>query len=404
MESKEEINLKDKSSQELYQTSNGREKELNELREKAQRLEESQAALLNMLEDTETLRKVAEDERNKTLTIITNFADGLLVFDLANKLILANPQVEKFLEIESSKIVGKDSQFLSEIPNFGGLISLIGKEVKKIFRKELKVNDNLTLEVSTIPMFRDEENLGTLVTLHDITREKMIEAMKSEFVSISAHQLRTPLSAIKWTMKMMLDGDVGVMTKEQVEFLEKIYKSNERMIALINDLLDVTRIEEGKYLYKLSLIDMDEVVQSAVDIYKEEAKKRKIDFDFKKTEKKLPKINVDAQRIRLVIQNLMENAIRYTKPEGKIVISLKGDKNGIEFSVKDDGVGIPENQQGRIFSKFFRGANVIRMETEGSGLGLFITKNIVDAHGGKISFKSKEGQGTTFSFSLPFKE
>lgn len=231
--------------------------------------------------------------------------------------------------------------------------------------------------------------------------EEKIERLKTEFVSITAHQLRTPLSAIKWVLKMLLNEELGKITKEQREFLEKIYRSNERMISLINSLLNVTKIKEGKFLYKPVLSQIDELTESIIEVFKDEIKRKQIEFEFKKS-KKLPKILIDVEKIKLAIQNLIDNAIRYTLSGGKVIVSLKRIKGGVKFSVKDTGVGIPKDQQKRVFSKFFRGKNVMRLETEGSGLGLFITKNIVEAHGGKIWFKSEEREGTTFYFTLPY--
>lgn len=378
--------------------------ELTEIKQREKELDDSRRALLNMLEDTEMARKTAEEEKNKTLAIINNFADGLLVLDEENKLSLINPKAEVFFDVKAKDLVGRSISQLSTFPNFGKLISLFDSKIREIYRKELEIKENLILEVSTIPIMREKEKLGTLVILHDITREKAIEKMKTEFVSIAAHQLRTPLSAIKWTLKMLLDGDLGEIRGEQRDFMEKAYKSNERMINLINDLLDVTRIEEGRYIYNLVFTDFDSVVQSVIDSYKEEIKRRKVKFKFKKPEKKLPKVRIDVEKMKLAVQNLLDNAIRYTPAGGVVTISLFFAKNEIEFKIQDTGVGIPKDQQERIFTKFFRAANVMRMETEGSGLGLFITKNIIEAHGGKIWFESEEGKGTTFYFTLPVKE
>ena len=364
-------------------------------------LQKSQKALTNMLEDVEEARGRAEEEKNKTLAVIANFADGLLVFDEEGKLSLINPRAEVFFDIKGRDTIGKSVLELSTFPTLGPLTILLGREVKGVFRKELPIKENLTLEVSTVPMMSGEEKLGALIILHDITREKMIESMKTEFVSLSAHQLRTPLSAIKWTLRMLLDGDLGEITKEQREFLDKTYQSNERMISLINDLLDVTRIEEGRYLYKPLLTEFEPICQFVINSYKEEIEKKKLKFEFKKPEKKLPQVMVDVEKMRLAIQNLIDNAVRYTPLGGSVTISLKSGKKEIEFSVQDTGVGIPKDQQERVLTKFFRGANVLRMETEGSGLGLFITKNIIEAHGGKIWFESEEGKGTTFYFTLP---
>ena len=377
---------------------------IEELEKKTKELEESRTALMNMLEDVEEARGKAEEEKNKTLTIINNFTEGLLLFDPENKLSLINPQAEVFFEVKSRDIIGRPVLELSTFPTIEPLVRLVGGEIKGVFRKELPITEKLTLEVSTVPMMRKEEKLGTLVILHDVTREKIIERMKTEFVSLAAHQLRTPLSAIKWALRMVLDGDLGPITEEQRDFMEKTYSSNERIITLINDLLNVTRIEEGRYLYRPILTDIESVVQFVIDSYKEEIEKRKIKFEFKKPEKKLPKVMLDVEKIRLAIQNLFDNAIRYTQPEGRVTASLKYVKKEIEFLIKDTGIGIPKDQQERVFTKFFRGANVMRMATEGTGLGLFITKNIIEAHGGKIWFESEENVGTTFHFTIPLKE
>lgn len=369
-------------------------------------VEKTRGALMNMLEDFEGERKRAEEEKDKTLAVINDLADGLLVFDRESKLLLVNPQAEFFLNIKTEEVAGNSILELAKLPNLKALMDLVGIEIKGIFRKEVQVKESLVLEVNTIPMMREEEKLGSLIILHDITREKIVERIKTEFVSLAAHQLRTPLSAIKWTLCMLLDGDLGEITKEQRDFIEKTHQSNERMISLVNDLLDVTRIEEGRYVYKPTPVNLEDLVRFVVNSYKEEINRKNLRLEFKKTEAKLPKIEVDVEKIRLIIQNFLDNAIKYTPNGGTVLISLTYDKGKkeIKFSIKDTGVGIPQDQQERVFTKFFRGANVIRMATEGSGLGLFIAKNIIEAHGGKIWFESKENQGTIFYFALPVKK
>jgi signal transduction histidine kinase len=176
------------------------------------------------------------------------------------------------------------------------------------------------------------------------------------------------------------------------------------MITLVNDLLDVTRIEEGRHIFKPILTDIVPVIQFVEDSFKGEAERRRIQFEFKKPFGKVPKVMLDVEKIKLAIQNLMGNAIRYTPPGGKVTISLRYDKKEVEMAVKDTGIGIPQDQQQKIFTKFFRSQNAVRMETEGSGLGLFITKNIVESHGGKIWFESKENEGTIFHMIIPVKE
>ena len=378
-------------------------KRTKDLEMRTREITESRTALMNVLEDVEDARSAAEEEKDKTLTIITNFADGLLVFDTENKLSLINPQAEDFFGIKTEKIVEKSVLELTTIPNLRPLIDLLGKEIKGVYRKELLIKENLTLEVSVISMISREEKLGTLVVLHDVTRGKMIERIKTEFVSLSAHQLRTPLSAIKWTLKMLLDGDLGKITKEQKEYIEKTYQSNERMIRLINDLLNVARIEEGRFLYNVKGRNIIEIAEQVIVSSKEVAQRKGLRFKFQKPSKKIPDLELDSEKISIAFQNLIDNAINYTNPGGFIEVSIEylEDKREILVSVKDTGIGIPRGQQKRVFTRFFRAANAMKTETEGTGLGLFIAKNIIEAHGGKIWFKSKENEGTTFYFALP---
>jgi len=369
-------------------------------------MENSRRALMNIVEDVEESQKISEEEKNKTLTIISNLTDGLMVFDENNNLSLINAKIEYFFDIESKEVVNKSVLELAKYPTLEFLIGLLQKEGKGVFRKELAINENLILEISTIAISGRGKDLGMVVILHDITREKTVERMKTEFVSLAAHQLRTPLSAIKWTLKMLLDGDLGQITEEQRNFIEKTYKSNERMINLINDLLDVSRIEEGRYVQKPVLTDLENIVQFVVNTYKDESARKKINLEFQKPKNKLPKVFLDVEKIRIVIQNLVENALKYTLENGRINASMKylEKEKVLQFQIQDNGIGIPKDQQNRIFTKFFRGANVLRMDTDGNGLGLFICKNIVEAHNGKIWFESEENKGTTFYLNLPVRE
>ncbi len=378
--------------------------DLTKIKETESELREAQLALMNILEDTEGARKIAEEERSKTQEIINSLADGLLVFDKTNYLALMNPRAEKLLTVKREELIGQRAVDFFKFESLKNLADLIGGEIKEdLFRRELKLTKNFILEVSTVPLVANGTRIGSLVILHDVSREKIVERMKTEFVSIAAHQLRTPLSAIKWTLKMMLDGDLGEISIEQREFLNKTYRSNERMITLINDLLNVTRIEEGRYLYRPILSDIALVLKFVINSYQEEAKKRQITLKFKQVKKIIPKVLLDIEKMKLAFQNLIDNALKYTFAKGKVVVTLDSNGKEVVVSVKDSGVGIAEEQKKRVFTKFFRGTNVIKMETDGSGLGLFITKNIIVSHDGRIWFESKPGKGTTFYFAIPIR-
>lgn len=349
-------------------------------------------------------------EKEKLLTVIDYFTDGILIFNKANELSLINPQAEQIFGVEKRKVMGLLILKLSRFPKFKPLVSLLGGGIDEVLKRELKIKENLILEVTSTTIMDQEERIGNLVVLHDITREKLVEKMKTEFVTLAAHQLRTPTSGIKWSLRMLLDGDSGEIPEKQKEVIRKAYQSNDKVIALINDLLNVSKIEEGKLLSKMALVDINEVVQSAIDTIKEESEKKNLKIEFKKTKEKLPRAMVDVKKMEMAISNLLDNAARYTMAGGKIsiftkVIEKKNSKEKeIEIEIKDTGLGIPEYQQKEIFSKFFRGENVIKVETEGTGLGLYISKNIIEAHGGRIWFESAEGQGTTFYIALPVKE
>ena len=376
----------------------------NKVKERTRELERTQRALMNMLEDVEEARKKAEEEKSKTLAIINNFTDGLLVFDKEERALLLNPRAEDFLNIKWEEVVGKSLSQLIKIPFFPPIVKALKRKKRKAVRQEFKINENLILEISSVLIKKAGESIGDLVILHDITREKLIEKLKTEFVSLSAHQLRTPLSAIKWTLKMVLDGDLGKINKEEREFLIDAYKSNERMINLVNSLLNVSRIEEGRYIFNLSLISLNILVRRVVNSYREEAKNKNILLRLKRSKEHLPRVMADEEKMQIVVDNLLKNALKYTPSGGKIIISLEREKRKIRFSIKDTGVGIPANQQKRIFTKFFRANNVRKMDTVGSGLGLYIIKNIINAHHGRIWFESEEGKGTTFFFTLPIKK
>lgn len=236
------------------------------------------------------------------------------------------------------------------------------------------------------------------------TRERLISQMKSEFISIAAHQLRTPLSAVKWTLKMLGDGDMGELSPEQKEFLARGYQVNERMIQLVGDLLNVARIEEGRFGYRFEPTDFGNYLSQYLDRYHFQAESKNIKLIYEKPSWTPPKLTIDAAKMDLVLQNLLDNAMKYSKPGGTVSVNVRLIPDHIEVTIADSGVGIPRHQMHRLFTKFFRGDNVVRMQTEGSGLGLFIVKNIVKNHGGDIRAESEEGKGTKMIFTLPLSE
>ena len=239
-----------------------------------------------------------------------------------------------------------------------------------------------------------------------ITRsfERLAEAsrMKSEFVSIVSHQLRSPLSNIKWALEFLMSGRATPISEKQLEYFKILKENNERMMELVSDLLIVSRIEQGRMPLKKEKISPEDLIREIIKRVEVFAKASNIKVDFK-AEKGLPLVSSDPSQLKLVVENLLDNAIRYIGGKGKVEIKLRKKGDDILFEAEDNGVGIPEKDQRYIFQKFFRSENALRRQTEGSGLGLYIVKSIIEKSGGKVGFQSQENVGSTFWFSLPIK-
>jgi len=225
---------------------------------------------------------------------------------------------------------------------------------------------------------------------------------KNEFILMAAHQLRAPLSNIRWALKLTLAGDFGTVTEEQAKMLGRAYQSAGSMSGLIDDILNISKLDEGKLIYNFSPVSIIDLIEKTMQLFSDEINRKNIQLIFEKPSSPIS-ARGDSEKIKIVLQNLIDNAIRYTPEGGRVTISLKPDKMFLEVMVSDTGIGIPINQQKNIFERFFRANNAIEMCPGGSGLGLFIIKNIIEKHGGKIWFESKQDGGTIFHFTLLYK-
>jgi signal transduction histidine kinase len=229
--------------------------------------------------------------------------------------------------------------------------------------------------------------------------QKLDEA-KDEFISMASHQLRTPLTSIKGYISMLLEGDGGEINETQKRFLDQAFLSSQRMVYLIADLLNVSRLKTGKFVIETHPTYLPDVVESEINQLYETAKVRELDLVFKKPDAFVT-LNLDETKIRQVIMNFADNAIYYTPRGGRITIALKQLKNTIEYTVTDTGIGVPKKEQHHLFTKFYRAGNAKKARPDGTGLGLYMAKKVVVAQGGSIIFKTEEGKGSTFGFSFP---
>ncbi|MBI2609758.1 PAS domain-containing protein [Candidatus Giovannonibacteria bacterium] len=347
--------------------------------------------------------KVLEEEKDHVAFIVNTLADGIIEYDSDFRISLMNPRAEEITGVKLKEAKGVDLKS-SDLKKLNNLLKLImfGDNKQRQFILE-GVHEKSYLELATL----SSTHLGKksyIKVIHDVSRDLFLARVKSEFISVAAHQLRTPLAALKWTIKVLLEEEIGKLDPKQKEYLEKAYVSNERMIGLVSDLLDASKIEEGRFGYEFEEADFSVLAEDALAYFRDIAKKRSINLEIKFPQEKLEKFVFDPRRIKIVLFNLLDNAINYTLPGGHVTLEYKKEGLFLKVGLTDSGIGIPENQQGRVFTKFFRADNVIRIQTEGSGLGLFIAKNIVRRHGGDLVFSSKTGFGTRFEFRIPLKK
>lgn len=343
--------------------------------------------------------------------LIESMSEGLVAVDEAGKVVLLNKKaIQLFTISDSDAAIGKALTDLAKIytgrdravadKEHPAMVTLkSGKPTSDVFAYKDKTGTKL-LSISSSPVVLDKKVAGAIIIVRDVTKEKEVDRMKTEFISLASHQLRTPLSAIKWFSEMLLNGDAGKLSEEQADFTKNIADSTERMIELVNSLLNISRIESGRIIVDPKPTDLEELVSGIINDLKAKTAEKEQSLVVS-VHKDLAKINLDPHLIGQVYLNFLTNAIKYTPKGGEIsvIISKKDDK--VISQVTDNGYGIPKTQQDRVFQKFFRAENVAKFETDGTGLGLYLVKAIIESSGGEVWFESEEGKGTTFWFTIP---
>lgn len=231
--------------------------------------------------------------------------------------------------------------------------------------------------------------------------EQQLEQNKNDFLSIAAHQMRTPLGSMKWRLEMLLHGDFGAIKKDVKDTVEQLIKTNQRMINLINNLLDVSFIEENRVKNKPASIHLPEVIKKVVQELTPEAHERGITFSFTFKAHDIPPLFIDPEQLYAVIENIISNAVKYNIPGGNVTVHITQDDAYLILDIIDTGIGIPKNDQKHLFRKFFRAPNAAHTDTDGSGLGLYVAASYVAAWGGSVSFADNSGKGTTFTIRIP---
>ena len=356
-----------------------------------------------------------QDEKDKLNAILDSEGDMIVVLDAKGNIVLFNDESERITGIKLKNALGKSFMAMAMlVPKEGQKLAI--KRFEDVLERGIPSEDHILvlenvlgkrvpIEVSEHPIhYRgDKKTAGCVVVGRDITEEYKIDQMKSEFVSLASHQLKSPLTGIKWMISLLSDKKTGSLNPTQTEYLKNVNDSNERMIKLINNMLNISRLESGKSQVERTTLNLRDLISEVITAQSVGAKERKIELVARKEGP--PKILIKADRDKLyeVLMNLVNNAVKYSKDNGNVEVKVNStlEKKKVIISVKDSGIGIPAEQQSRVFEKFFRADNALKTVSMGTGLGLYYVKSVVEAHGGKIWFESKKDKGSTFYVSLP---
>lgn len=351
-------------------------------------------------------------EKQRDEILLESMGEGMIALDATGHISLINTNAVNLLNLKNEKAIGRpidevftlhDADTNKPLPSRKRpevLALQTAKHQSDVFNYVIDERKPLMLHINASPVIIDQKTAGVIIILRDVTHEREVDRMKTEFISLASHQLRTPLSAIKWYTEMLIAGDAGKLKKEQQEFAQNVYDSCERMVELVSSLLNISRIESGRIIIDPQPTDLKQLIDGIVSDLKAKTEEKQQTLIIS-IHKELPKINLDPRLIGQVFLNLLTNAIKYTPPGGEISVFVSRKNNQIVAQVTDNGYGIPKQEQGKVFQKFFRAENAVKVETDGTGLGLYLIKAVIESSGGKIWFESAEGKGTTFWFSLP---
>jgi PAS domain S-box-containing protein len=356
-------------------------------------------------------------EASRSHAILEAIAEGVLVTDAGNQVTLFNAAAEQILRLSRDEVLGQSAYA------FIGVFGEAGERWMKALRRwnqapaqatpreqletQLLLEDGRYVSLTVAPVHFESQFIGTVTTFRDVTQAVEVDRLKSEFVATVSHELRTPMTSVKGYVEMMLMETVGAINDDQRRFLQVIKTNIDRLGGLVNDLLDISRIESGRVQLSLEPVDLILMVRET-----REALVRKSRIDSKPMvfeldlPASLPPVHGDHDRLRQILTNLVENSYNYTPADGLITVTLAQEDDCIRVSVSDNGIGIKPADQGRVFERFYRGEQALNMSVGGTGLGLSIVRQLIEMHGGSITLQSEgiPGEGTTFSFTVPLYE
>lgn len=406
----------------LEQTLSTLQAKESELEHNVRELQDTKKAMLNLLEDLEEDRARLEETSAKDEALLASIGEGVVATDEAGTIIFMNQATAKLLHWDIAQVTGqplaKQSVLVEEngqpVPIVRHPLSQALQTRQPVATKEFSFRRAdgklVAVFITATPVLRNDQVIGAIEVFRDITADKAVDRAKTEFVSLASHQLRTPLTTINWYTEMLLSGDAGRITKKQHTFLDAIYQGNQRLVDLVNALLNVSRMEMGSFVIQPELLELSSVARAVIAELQPQllAKRTRLEEQFAA----MPALSMDRNLLHIILQNLLSNAIKYTLEDGSVRLEIAPQGDMVQIMVADNGVGIPAEARPKIFTKLFRADNVREKVMDGNGLGLYLVQAIVQQVGGRIWFVSplpkgllpgvgKANPGTAFYVTVP---
>lgn len=366
------------------------------LESRTNELEEAQKKIEAEINNVKKFQK-AVDASTESISITT--PDGNLIY-VNPSWVKLNGYVEMEAIGQNSRIIKSDKTSPDTHKQLWEKISTGETFFSEDITNRRKDGSEYQASVSIFPIREGEQTFFYVSICQDITLRKEIDRAKTEFVSLASHQLRTPLSAIRWYSEMLMSKYVGELNEKQQQYIHEIYQGNLRMVDLVNALLNVSRIDLGTFAVEPEPVNLVDICESVLTELTPQITQKNQTVDRLYTQAPATYM-ADQKLIRIIFQNFLSNSVKYTPEGGRIAVEISTKDAMLYIRVSDNGYGIPKAQQGKIFEKLFRADNVRQKDTEGTGLGMYIVKAIVEAATGKIWFDSEENKGTTFHVLLP---
>lgn len=347
------------------------------------------------------LEQILEVEKGKLASTIASMSDGVLMIDMSGQLALANPKAAQLLNVNSSPLT--IFEVIKSFPQQVDLTQLM-EQVKKsplpVIANEVQMGKKIVRIYANPVKDNQNNNIGVVIILHDITKEKELEKLRQNFTAMIVHELRSPLTVVRGTADTIMKHVQQLDEPTRIKLLAGMFESASSMLQMVDDLLDTAKIQAGRFEVKLKKESPIPIIEDRIGYYQILAKDRGLTLSGQ-VSKNLPDLPIDADRIKQVLNNLLSNAIKFTPAGGQIVVSALVDASSMTVAVRDTGIGIGKEAQVKLFTPFEQVTEMKDSAERGTGLGLTVAKGIIEAHEGKIWVESQESQGSTFYFSLP---